>query len=615
MEELGDDVNDIMWYFEDSSEIVTKENFIPQSCSLPPSVDKDTTWYTNNWLCTGLSNSRICDYYDILYPHDNCKIPPLHMRLAQSVAEVLWISAVATSANLSFLQQRKTNEQTNHSECAQEKLHLLTILTISGKAIEESKVTSNAVAISIKSDQWFAIYSIRQPSSIGDSTDIVRAADFFRTIIWMTEDEVSMTSPLGSSLQARHTSTVVTVSVEEFIHQSSHNMLRISSAIDRLAESLGNHDIELLLCSPSVYSDQLATACKIRHIAVLSMRSQELSAASLLCQATPVEDILYLEEEWVGKRPIRIRALMHVPQCKGNSTTSRIERHSAFHLIDDDDDEGESIETEADINDDRGEDVVLSLELREHCCNMPGEHLPVSVVICGLTAISIRTVFNSFLRSLYQLGSIILCQGSGSSSSSRNESHSPLRSGVMPGGGIPELLTAIHLQHIAQDMEFSNVRADAVATHEQSVEVSSLLRKFASALVEYPRKNLLAHGLTYPQTEVQLERSISQLRYICSAAKTRNYLTSFGSSSGVDEGDVLSALRTMSDEEKRDLPVVIPTRLQDLATVASIASKIVETVNEGSGDNNALDVAVLKEEALRTAVSVIRHLFRPLYKI
>ena len=178
----------------------------------------------------------------------------------------------------------------------------------------------------------------------------------------------------------------------------------------------------------------------------------------------------------------------------------------------------------------------------------------------------------------------------------------------MPGGGIPELLTAIHLQHIARDMEFSSVRADAVATHEQSVEVSSLLRKFASALVEYPRKNLLAHGLTYPQTEVQLERSISQLRYICSAASTRNYLTSFGSSSGVDEGDVLRALRTMSDEEKRDLPVVIPTRLQDLATVASIDS-------EGSGDNNALDVAVIKEEALRTAVSIIRHLYRPLYKI
>ena len=617
MEVVEDDVNDIMWFFEDSS-----RDIIGESSIIPSSACKETTttsapmdflplcWYTDNWLCSGLSNYRMRDDFDTLYPQDGRAVQPLHMHLAKSVAEVLWVPTEATSVTHSFLQQRKQNEKANSCECVEEKLHLLNILTISGKAVDQSLMTPRAVTFSTYSDLWFAISSAGQRSSIREDGSIVQAADFYRTIIWMTEDDVALTSPLGSSLQARHTSTVVTLSVEEFIRQSSSDLRQFSSANDRLAESLSNHKIDLLLCSPSACSDQLTIACKIRGIAVLSMGTQELSAASLLCQATPVEDISYLEEDWVGKRSVRVRLLMDVPHCKGSSTISRIERHSAFHPMDEEEEE-ESIETDANSNNGLGDEVILSLELRDDC--IPSDKcLPVSVVICGMTAITIRALFNSFLRSLHQIGTIILSPGSSS--------------GVMPGGGIPELLTAILLQQIAHNMELTNIQVQAnsvVATsrddeqqNDQRAEVSSLLRKFAGALIDYPRSLMLDRGFTYPQTEVQLERSISQLRYICSTINTRNYLTSPPQSSSFYDDDVLFALRSMSDEEKKTLSAVVPTQMYEMTAVAADTDTTTAGLaNESSLENNALDVAVIKVDALRSAVSIIRHLYRPFYKI
>eukprot|EP01036_Dinobryon_divergens_P023533 gene23533-31886_t len=626
VEVLNDDVDDLTWFFEESD-----KDFLVQSLIIPSSTFKETTsaliddqpsrWYSDSWLCSGLSNYRLRDDFDTLYPQDGCATLPLHMSLARSVAEVLWLSTEATSANHSFLLQRKQNEMANSCECVEEKLNHLNILTISGKAVDQSLITPRAVAFSTYSDLWFAISSEGQRPCIGEGESIVQAVDFYRTIIWMTEDDVTLASPLGSSLQARHTSTVVTLSVEEFIRQScnssSSSMQQFSSESDRLAESLRYHKIDLLLCSPSAYSDQLTIACKIRHIAVLCMGPQELSAASLLCQATPVEDISYLEEDWVGKRPVRVRLLMDVPHCKGNSKSSRIERRSAFHPIEAEEEEEESIESDANSSIGLGDEVVLSLELRDDHYIPCDECLPVSVVICGMTAITIRSLFNSFLRSLNQIGSVIL------SPDSSRERHFPSRSGVMPGGGIPELLTAIVLQQIAHRMESTGVQANCVVAtsreeqrNDQHAEVSSLLRNFAGALIDYPRKIMLDHGLTYPQTEVQLERSITQLRYICSMINTRNCLTFPPQSiSFLVHDDVLSALRTMSDEDKRDLAAVVHTQMHGVTTITPDLMTAGIT-NEISGmEINSLDVAVIKVDALRTAVSIIRHLYRPFYKI
>lgn len=193
----------------------------------------------------------------------------------------------------------------------------------------------------------------------------------------------------------------------------------------------------------------------------------------------------------------------------------------------------------------------------------------------------------------------------------------------MPGGGIPELLTAIVLQQIAHSMESIGVPANCVVAtsrgeqqSEQHAEVSSLLRTFAGALIDYPRKIMLDHGLTYPQTEVRLERSITQLRFICSTINTRKYLTCPSQSISLHvHDDVLSALRTMSDEDKRDLAAVVLTQMHDMTAITTDVTTA-GLKNEISGmEINALDVAVIKVDALRTAVSIIRHLYRPFYKI
>mmetsp|Transcript_3097 Transcript_3097/g.4296 ORF Transcript_3097/g.4296 Transcript_3097/m.4296 type:complete len:233 (-) Transcript_3097:20-718(-) len=221
--------------------------------------------------------------------------------------------------------------------------------------------------------------------------------------------------------------------------------------------------------------------------------------------------------------------------------------------------------------------------------------MPISVVICGTTDLLAAIVRDRFMRCLHRLRSLYLYhQATAFSRCSVCERIPGI--GVIPGAGLPELLTAIQLRQLALDLEIYSCDTDHdseslkqfidmdVFVVENAALIATLLRNMSSAMMAYPRAVLLNNGYSCPQAELQIDRSFSALSAMCRGHKSRK---------DTDSVDVLQMLRNLSNVEKVSLPAPIVLDFDDCSSVKSVTSVA------------SFDVLVIKRSAMQSALSAI----------
>jgi len=117
--------------------------------------------------------------------------------------------------------------------------------------------------------------------------------------------------------------------------------------------------------------------------------------------------------------------------------------------------------------------------------------------------------------------------------------------------------------------------------------IAALLRNMSAAMVAYSRSVLLNNGYSYPQAELQLDRTIAALSALCQVHSNSEVAESLEKGSV----DVLKMLHNLTSQEKASLPA--PIDLDIHCGQAKESSIIV------------LDVLVIKRSAMQSALSAI----------
>ena len=561
--------NEFDWFFDERLHDCSEESSLRTEYE-----HNDKTYvnfrYTDEWLCSGLS-------FVLCSESNNCFLPLLALRATQFGA-----------GNTSIFQMR--NYISKSSSNVALSLSMYQIVSISGKLSNLSQLRINSVVFSTTRTIYLVTIAkfdfklngnfVRQP--------VGNACAFDRTIVWFSDEQTS-SSFLGNSAQALATAAVSIISADQFISRSEQQQLTI---LDRLISSLVDHKVDLLLCSAAVYSQRLSDLCALKGITVLMMSPEELRSAALLSGATVVDDIATLDDNWVGKRRVRLRYMMEI--SRGDGGRSRFRRHSNTFLSQPFFYATNSSEREADFADDstdnaadlQEDEVLLSLELDQDLTPIDeADPLPMSVVICAVTEAMTEAMCDSFKRVLYQLLAVIFPR--------RGIINGDIsqRSGVIPGAGVLDFLTAVHLEQVAEELEHSSARCSDTeeAVADSNAESAVILKQFIASLFECPRSVMIQSGLTWSQADAQMEKALSQFRSFCNEKMV---------DSCSEKLDVLTVVAAMSDEEK-----------------ISLASHFQRGDIEFEPGQIALEVASIRVDSFRAAISEMRYSHRPKYQI